>query len=81
MRFVMCCMSLLTTTLVMSGCGQSGALQLPNDPNHDDRAKYLLYSNKQQAVQPEQKAAEAKVVEGKVEDRAEQSAASETGTD
>ncbi|MFI8037705.1 hypothetical protein ACFMJX_12865, partial [Acinetobacter baumannii] len=27
---------------------QSGALQLPSDPNYDKRAKYLLYRNKEQ---------------------------------
>ena len=43
MRTVICCMSVLLTTVVLVGCGQSGALQLPNDPNYDKRAKYLLY--------------------------------------
>lgn len=44
MRFLSVCVS---ATLLMSlmGCGQSGALQLRNDPNHDGRAKYLLYSD------------------------------------
>lgn len=44
MRNVICCLSLLMTTL-MVGCGQTGALQLPSDPNYDKRAQYLLYKN------------------------------------
>lgn len=43
MRSVICCISILATTLMMSGCGQSGALQLTSDPNYDKRAKYLIY--------------------------------------
>ena len=46
MRRVICCISvlvLLGSSLI--GCGQSGALQLPSDPNYDKRAKYLLYPN------------------------------------
>ena len=31
----------------MLGCGQTGALHLPSDPNYDKRAKYLLYSQPQ----------------------------------
>ena len=27
------------------GCGQSGTLHMPNDPNYDKRAKYLLYKD------------------------------------
>lgn len=45
MRQVICCMSLCAVGFVFTGCGQSGALQLPNDQNHDKRAKYLLYSD------------------------------------
>jgi len=45
MRQVICYISILATGLVLAGCGQSGALHLPNDPNYDKRAKYLLYKN------------------------------------
>lgn len=46
MRIVICCMSIWATT-VLVGCGQTGALQLPSDPNYDKRAQYLLYKNSQ----------------------------------
>ena len=36
--FGACCLS-----LALSACGQTGALQLPSDPDYDQRAKYLLY--------------------------------------
>lgn len=42
---VICSISLLFSSIVLTACGQSGALQLPSDPNHDKRAKYLLYKN------------------------------------
>lgn len=42
---VICSISLLFSSIVLAACGQSGALQLPSDPNHDKRAKYLLYKN------------------------------------
>jgi predicted small lipoprotein YifL len=45
MRLVICCISVLATGFALVGCGQSGALQLPSDPNYDKRAKYLLYPN------------------------------------
>ena len=45
MRQVICYIGILATGLVLAGCGQSGALHLPNDPNYDKRAKYLLYKN------------------------------------
>ena len=47
MRLVICCISVLATGFALVGCGQSGALQLPSDPNYDKRAKYLLYSQPQ----------------------------------
>ena len=40
---VICSISLLFSSIVLTACGQSGALQLPSDPNHDKRAKYLIY--------------------------------------
>ena len=43
MRQVICYISLITVGFALVGCGQSGALHLPNDPNYDKRAKYLLY--------------------------------------
>ena len=42
---VICSISLLLSSVCLSACGQSGALQLPSDPNFDQRAKYLLYKN------------------------------------
>lgn len=45
MRPVICSISVLLSCVVLIACGQSGALQLPSDPNHDKRAKYLLYKN------------------------------------
>jgi len=42
---VICSISLLLSSVVLTACGQSGVLQLPSDPNHDKRAKYLLYKN------------------------------------
>ncbi|MGS5403507.1 LPS translocon maturation chaperone LptM [Acinetobacter junii] len=42
---VICSISLLFSSIVLTACGQSGALQLPSDQNHDKRAKYLLYKN------------------------------------
>lgn len=61
MRIVICCMSIWATT-VLVGCGQTGALQLPNDPNYDKRAQYLLYKNNQAKTQ----------VENQVRDQTEQ---------
>ena len=43
-------LSLCCLTVALSACGQTGALQLPSDPNYDHRAKYLLPSA--QAVNP-----------------------------
>ncbi|MDH5819726.1 MULTISPECIES: LPS translocon maturation chaperone LptM [Acinetobacter] len=45
MHQVICYISILATSLVLAACGQSGALHLPNDPDYDKRAKYLLYKN------------------------------------
>lgn len=45
MRQFICCMSLCALSSAFVGCGQSGALQLPNDPDYDKRSKYLLYSD------------------------------------
>ncbi|MGL5403477.1 MAG: LPS translocon maturation chaperone LptM [Acinetobacter sp.] len=42
---VICSISLLLSSMLFTACGQSGALQLPSDINHDKRAKYLLYKN------------------------------------
>lgn len=58
MRRVICLISLLSSSILLSACGQSGALQLPSDPNYDKRAKYLLYRNKvqKQVVQQDEQA-------------------------
>lgn len=42
---VICYISLFATSVMLVGCGQSGALHMPNDPDYDKRAKYLLYKN------------------------------------
>ncbi|WP_407305948.1 LPS translocon maturation chaperone LptM [Acinetobacter sp.] len=57
MRLVICYISLLATGFALVGCGQSGALQLPSDPDYDKRAKYLLYPNVDSKQQSEQKEA------------------------
>jgi predicted small lipoprotein YifL len=54
MRFVICCISLVVTSSILVGCGQTGALQLPNDQNYDKRAKYLLYPDAKAPTQKEQ---------------------------
>ena len=45
----------LAASLLLTACGQSGALQLPNDPNYDKRAKYLLYSDAEKPQKAEEK--------------------------
>ena len=59
MRRVICCISVLVLGSSLIGCGQSGALQLPSNPNYDKRAKYLLYPN----VESGQKAASVQTTE------------------
>ncbi|MFT4020130.1 MAG: hypothetical protein QM666_01280 [Acinetobacter sp.] len=56
MRQLICAMGLLATLLPLSGCGQSGVLQLPSDPNLDTRPKYLLYRHHDQQNQVKQDA-------------------------
>ncbi|MCU4423954.1 MULTISPECIES: LPS translocon maturation chaperone LptM [Acinetobacter] len=58
MRRAICLISLLSSSIVLTACGQSGVLQLPSDPNYDKRAKYLLYRNNEskQAVQKQDEA-------------------------
>jgi predicted small lipoprotein YifL len=50
MSKAVCAFSLAVFSLALSACGQTGALQLPSDPDYDRRAKYLLYP--EQTVQP-----------------------------
>ena len=45
MRLVICGIGVLVTSFTLTGCGQSGALQLAKDQNYDKRAKYLIYSD------------------------------------
>ena len=59
MRRVICCISVLVLGSSLIGCGQSGALQLPSDPNYDKRAKYLLYPN----VESDQKTEQVRTTE------------------
>jgi predicted small lipoprotein YifL len=42
---VICSISLLLSSIILTACGQTGELHLPSDPNQDKRAKYLLYKN------------------------------------
>lgn len=49
MRHVICYISLLATASLV-GCGQTGSLQLPNDPNYDKRAQYLLYKDGEKSI-------------------------------
>lgn len=74
MRTIICCMSLLTTTLFV-GCGQMGPLQLPSDPDFDNRAKYLLYKNK---VEPTQVKKEVEQIQQPADSQAAASEISET---
>lgn len=55
MRTVVCCMSLWATTLFV-GCGQTGALQLPSDPNLDKRSQYMLYKGTERTDQSQKNA-------------------------
>lgn len=49
MRFFVCVS--ISLMMCLTGCGQSGVLQLRSDPHHDGRAKYLLYSGSKVATQ------------------------------
>ncbi len=49
----------LAASLLLTACGQSGALQLPNDPNYDKRAKYLLYSDAEKPQKAEENSGQA----------------------
>ena len=51
MRLVVCYISVWVTATLLAGCGQSGALQLPSDPNYDKRARYLLYPHHSPSAQ------------------------------
>lgn len=44
MRKYLSCLALCIGCLNLTACGQSGALQLPSDPNLDTRARYLIYA-------------------------------------
>lgn len=35
--------ALLSLSVFLTACGQTGSLQLANDQNYDKRAKYLIY--------------------------------------
>lgn len=70
MRNLMGCLSLLVVASLV-GCGQTGALQLPSDPNYDKRAQYLLYKNTETQSKNEKK------VNTQAKDRVDQRAASE----
>lgn len=49
----------LAASLLLTACGQSGALQRPNDPNYDKRAKYLLYSDAEKPQKAEESSGQA----------------------
>lgn len=48
MRHLRNVFALSISMLILSGCGQSGALYLPQDANQNKRAHYLLYSSDQE---------------------------------
>lgn len=54
MHNLMGCLSLLIVAS-LAGCGQTGTLQLPSDPNYDKRAQYLLYKNTETQLKNEKK--------------------------
>ena len=60
MRPIIFSISLLLSISGLTACGQSGALLLPSDENHDKRAKYLLYSSKDAEQQAQKNATEEK---------------------
>lgn len=74
MRNVIGCLSLLVIAS-MVGCGQTGALQLPSDPNYDKRAQYLLH--KKTDSQPQSQNQTEQDVNKQVENLVDQQAASE----
>jgi predicted small lipoprotein YifL len=47
MRTVICGTSLLLATLTLVGCGQTGDLMLPSDPQENRHTKYILYKDAQ----------------------------------
>lgn len=49
--------------LILTACGQSGALHLPQDASSDKRAKYLLYKDRQNTQATEQHDSKADVSE------------------
>ncbi|QER39008.1 lipoprotein [Acinetobacter suaedae] len=69
MRPVICSISVLLSCVVLTACGQSGALQLPSDPNHDKRAKYLLYKNEASSAKA---SSDVNADDGKVENQTSQ---------
>ena len=46
MRQILCSICLIVAAVLVTACGQSGALHLPSETNADQRASYLLYKNK-----------------------------------
>ncbi len=45
MRLAIGCVSLIISSIALTACGQTGPLYATDDPNYDQRAKYLLYKN------------------------------------
>lgn len=76
MRNVIGCLSLLVMALIV-GCGQTGALQLPSDPNYDKRAQYLLHKKTDSQLQPQPQNQTEQDVNKQAEHRVDQQAASE----
>ena len=58
---VICSIGVLCSSVLLTACGQSGALQLPSDPNFDTRAKYLLYKHEASSAVPSQKSDDAAI--------------------
>ena len=61
MRFALCCTSVLASSFLLLGCGQSGALHLPSESTSDKPSKYLLYRGSTAESKPVEKAIEPAV--------------------
>jgi predicted small lipoprotein YifL len=50
MRTIMGGTSLVLVALTLVGCGQTGPLVLPNDPNENRKTQYLIYKEEPKAT-------------------------------
>nr|WP_111883915.1 lipoprotein [Acinetobacter sp. CFCC 11171] len=56
-RFMNYKIIVLASAVLLTACGQSGALHLPSDANADKRAKYLIYPDTPAQQKQEKQAA------------------------